>query len=61
MLQELGRTLPSGVIIGARGDHWFLHPTARDNPEHRAFVEEYRRRFNRYPVYPSYHMTQALL
>lgn len=61
MLQELGRTLPNGVIIGARGDHWFLHPTAKDNPEHRAFVEEYRRRFNRYPVYPSYHMTQALL
>ena len=61
MLQELGRTLPNGVAIGARGDHWFLHPTAKDNPEHRAFVEEYRRRFNRYPVYPAYHMTQALL
>lgn len=61
MLQELGRTLPNGVVIGARGDHWFLHPTAKDNPEHRAFVEEYRRRFNRYPVYPAYHMTQALL
>ncbi|GAB5601663.1 ABC transporter substrate-binding protein [Thermus sp. FJN-A] len=61
MLQELGRSLPSGVIIGARGDHWFLHPTAKDDPAHRAFVEEYWRRFNRYPVYPSYHMTQALL
>ncbi len=61
MLQELGRTLPNGVIVGARGDHWFLHPTSRDDPEHRAFVEEYRRRFNRYPVYPSYHMAQALL
>lgn len=61
MLQELGRSLPSGVIVGARGDHWFLHPTAKDVPDHRAFVEEYRRRFNRYPVYPSYHMAQALL
>lgn len=61
MLQELGRTLPNGVIVGARGDHWFLHPTFKDDPEHRAFVEEYRRRFNRYPVYPSYHMAQALL
>lgn len=61
MLQELGRSLPSGVIVGARGDHWFLHPTAKDAPDHKAFVEEYRRRFNRYPVYPSYHMAQALL
>ncbi len=61
MLQELGRSLPSGVIVGARGDHWFLHPKAKDAPDHRSFVEEYRRRFNRYPIYPSYHMTQALL
>jgi branched-chain amino acid transport system substrate-binding protein len=61
MLQELGRTLPSGVIIGARGDHWFLHPRTKDDPAHKAFVEEYRRRFGRYPVYPSYHMSQALL
>lgn len=61
MLQELGRVLPNGVIVGARGDHWFLHPKAKDEPEHRNFVEEYRRRYNRYPVYPSYHMTQAML
>lgn len=61
MLQELGRTLPNGVIIGAKGDLWFLHPTAKDDPPNRTFVEEYRRRFNRYPVYPSYNMARALL
>jgi len=25
-LQRLGKDLPEGLIVGARGDHWFLHP-----------------------------------
>ncbi len=58
MLQDLGKDIPENVVIGARGDHYFLHnPT---DPIHVEFVEGYRARFNRYPVYPSYHMYQAV-
>jgi len=59
-LERVGKTLPPGVIVGARGDHWFLHPTARDTAILRNFTEAYRRRFNLYPIYPTFHMAQAL-
>jgi branched-chain amino acid transport system substrate-binding protein len=59
-LERVGKTLPAGVIVGARGDHWFLHPTARDTPILKNFTEAYRRRFNLYPIYPTFHMAQAL-
>lgn len=59
-LERLGGTLPEGVIVGARGDHYFLHPEYRDDPEHLAFVESYRERTGAYPIYPTYHMAQAL-
>ena len=28
-IQRLGKDLPEGLIVGARGDHWFLHPNGR--------------------------------
>ncbi|MDW8444542.1 MAG: ABC transporter substrate-binding protein [Acetobacteraceae bacterium] len=59
-LERVGRTLPEGVIVGARGDHWFLHPLAKDTPLLRDFVQSYRSRFNLYPIYPTFHMAQAL-
>jgi len=59
-LERVGRTLPEGVIVGARGDHWFLHPTARDTELLRGFTEAYRQRFSLYPIYPTFHMAQAL-
>jgi branched-chain amino acid transport system substrate-binding protein len=59
-LERVGRTLPPGVIVGSRGDHWFLHPTARDTDILKNFTEAYRRRFNLYPIYPTFHMAQAL-
>lgn len=58
MLQDLGKDIPEGVAIGARGDHWFLHNP--DDPLHKEFVEGYKGRFGRYPIYPSYHMYQAV-
>jgi len=58
MLQDLGKDVPEGVVIGARGDHWFLHNP--NDPMHKEFVEGYRAKFGRYPIYPSYHMYQAL-
>lgn len=59
-LERVGRTLPPGVIVGSRGDHWFLHPTARDTDILKNFTSAYRRRFNLYPIYPTFHMAQAL-
>ena len=41
-LERLGTALPDGVIVGARGDHYFLHPETKDDPAHKAFVEKFR-------------------
>jgi branched-chain amino acid transport system substrate-binding protein len=58
MLQDVGKDMPEGVVVGARGDHWFLHnPT---DPLHKEFVDGYRAKYGRYPIYPSYHMYQAV-
>ena len=59
-LERLGSAMPEGVIVGARGDHYFLHPVTRDDPKHKAFVEKFRSRNGAYPIYPAYHMAQAL-
>ncbi len=58
MLQDLGKDVPEGVVIGARGDHWFPHNSS--DPLHKEFVEGYRAKYGRYPIYPSYHMYQAV-
>ena len=58
MLQDVGKDMPDGVVIGARGDHWFLHNA--NDPLHKEFVDGYRARYGRYPIYPSYHMYQAV-
>ena len=59
-LERLGSALPEGVIVGGRGDHYFLHPEYKDDPKHKAFVEKFRAKTNAYPIYPVYHMVQAL-
>lgn len=58
-LQVLGRAMPAGQIIGARGDHWNNHPSPKDPAAFQRFVDGYRRRFNEYPIYPCHHMAQA--
>jgi branched-chain amino acid transport system substrate-binding protein len=58
MLQDVGKDMPEGVVIGARGDHWFLQTP--NDPIHKEFVDGYRAKYGRYPVYPSYHMYQAV-
>ena len=58
--ERLGAALPEGVIIGGRGDHYFLHPELKDEPKHKAFVEKFRARTKSYPIYPVYHMVAAL-
>lgn len=60
-LERLGSVVPAGVIAGARGDHYFLHPETKDEPKHKAFVEKFRTKTGAYPIYPTYHMAQALI
>jgi branched-chain amino acid transport system substrate-binding protein len=59
-LERLGSALPDGVIVGARGDHYFLRPETKDDPKHKAFVEKFRAKTQAYPIYPVYHMVAAL-
>jgi branched-chain amino acid transport system substrate-binding protein len=59
-LERVGKTLPAGQIIGARGDHWFLHPSPKDPALLKRFTDAYRARFNSYPIYPCHHMAQAV-
>ncbi|MYN12330.1 ABC transporter substrate-binding protein [Pusillimonas sp. TS35] len=58
--ERLGNTLPEGVIVGARGDHYFLHPETANDAAHQAFVKKFHDKTGAYPIYPVYHMTQAL-
>ena len=58
-MQRLGKDLPEGVIIGARGDHWFLHPEKKNDPAFKAFNEAFKARAGSWPIYPVYHMAQA--
>jgi branched-chain amino acid transport system substrate-binding protein len=59
-LERVGKALPAGHIVGARGDHWFLHPSPKDPALLAKFTEDYRKRFNTYPIYSTHHMFQAV-
>lgn len=58
-MQSLGKTMPAGHIIGARGDHWNNHPRPKDPEAMKRFVDGYRQRYNEFPIYPCHHMAQA--
>ena len=60
-LERLGTALPEGVIVGARGDHYWAHPETKDDPAHKDFVAKFRAKTGAYPIYPTYHMAQALI
>ncbi|AWN47508.1 branched-chain amino acid ABC transporter substrate-binding protein [Methylobacterium terrae] len=59
-LQRVGKALPAGHIVGARGDHWFLHPSPADPERLKRFNESYRAKHNAWPIYPCFHMAQAV-
>ncbi len=59
-LERVGKSLPPGHIIGARGDHWFLHPKPADPKLLATFTEAFHRRTGIYPIYPCHHMAQAI-
>ena len=58
-LQRVGNLLPDGVIIGVIGDGWWMS-AAQSNPKAKDFVDNYRKRFNEYPVFPSFKMANTL-
>ena len=60
VLQSAGTLLPDGVIIGVIGDGWWNSSTAQANPKTKVFIEDYRKRFNEYPVFPSFKMANTL-
>lgn len=59
-LQRVGKALPAGHIVGARGDHWFLHPSPADPERLKRFNDSYRAKYNAWPIYPCFHMAQAV-
>ena len=59
-LERLANDLPEGVIVGARGDNYFLNPEYKDKPDFKAFVEAFRKKTGAYPIYPVFHMAQTL-
>ena len=60
-LERLGTAVPAGVIAGARGDHYFLHPETKNDPKHKAFIKKFKAKTGAYPIYSTYHMAQALV
>lgn len=60
VLQRVGTLLPDGVIIGVIGDGWWMSPDAQSKPRTKEFVETYRKRFDEYPVFPSFKMANTI-
>ena len=59
-LQRLGKDLKPGHIIGGRGDHYFLHPEKIGERHYDAFVGAFHEKTGAYPIYPVFHISQAL-
>lgn len=59
-LQALGRDFPEGILVGHRGPHWIEYPDPKVWPLQKEFVEGYYNKYGAYPVYPAYHMWQAI-
>ncbi len=60
-LERLGAAVPDGIIAGGRGEHYWAHPETKDEPRHKDFVAKFRAKTGAYPIYPTYHMAQALV
>jgi branched-chain amino acid transport system substrate-binding protein len=59
-LERLGAAVPAGIIAGARGDHYWAHPETGNDPAHKDFVARFKAKTGANPIYPAYHMAQAL-
>ncbi len=59
-LERLGAALTDGHIVGARGDHYFLHPERRDDADFKSFMAQYEEKTGDVSVYPVFHASQAI-
>ena len=59
-LERVGKALPDGVLVGMRGDHYFLHPELKDDAKHAGFVQKYKAKTGQYPIYAAYHAAAAI-
>ncbi|SEM35060.1 amino acid/amide ABC transporter substrate-binding protein, HAAT family [Roseovarius azorensis] len=59
-LERLGAALTDGHIVGARGDHYFLHPERRNDEDFQAFMKQYEEKTGDVSVYPVFHASQAI-
>jgi branched-chain amino acid transport system substrate-binding protein len=57
-IHKLGKSIPDGTVIGARGPHSVFAPDTEIN---KWFQATYRDRYSTPPNYASYHMAQAIL
>lgn len=58
-LERLGKDLPDGHIVGARGDHYFLHPEYKNDEDFKKFNADFKAKNGVWPIYPVFHMSQA--
>lgn len=59
-IQDLGKDMPEGIILGARGPHYWKY-WIDSNPLNKKFVQDYYNTYKSYPNYPAYHMWQAIM
>ncbi len=59
-LERLGSSLPSGHIIGARGDHYWDHPERRDDEDFKSFMAKFEEKTGSKAIYPVFHMSQGI-
>ena len=57
-IHKLWGQIPDGTIVGLRGPHSVFAP---DSELNRWFKNAYERRYGAAPLYPAYHMVQAIL
>ena len=46
--------------MAGRGDHFFLHPEKKHDPDYKNFVDRFKEKTGAYPIYPVFHVAQAL-
>ncbi len=60
-VEELGRNMADGIVLGFRGPHWIQIPDPATTPLQKDFIDGYRAKYGKYPMpHGSYHVVQAL-
>lgn len=60
-VDSLGKKFPDGVVMGTRGPYGLINRTDFSRPMNKWFVEEYKKRYDAYPLGPSYQYAKAVL